>query len=69
VIGQDGLAPVRAKDVTVDHLYRARCHRPGCTWAGREYPTYQDANGERLAHLAWHRQHLAAASITPGDTQ
>jgi len=56
-----GLAPVRAKDVTVDNLCRARCQRPGCGWASREYHTYQEANDERLAHLGWHRQQAAAA--------
>jgi hypothetical protein len=49
--------PVRGKDVTVGKLFRARCHRPGCCWAGGDHLSYQDANTERLAHL---NQHILA---------
>lgn len=49
--------PVRGRDVTVDKLWRASCHRPGCDWVGAEHATYQDANAERLIHL---NQHILA---------
>lgn len=48
------MTAVRAKSVSVEKLFRARCHVPGCGWAGAEHATYQDANDERLAHLNWH---------------
>jgi hypothetical protein len=47
-------APVRAKDVQVDKLFRAGCHRPGCGWTGTEYAAFADANAERQAHLNHH---------------
>ena len=46
--------PVRARDVRVDKLYRARCLRHPCGWMGGEHAAYQDANDERLAHLNQH---------------
>jgi len=53
------VAEIRANAVSVDKVFRARCHLPGCGWAGAEHATYQDANAERQGHLTWHR--LAAA--------
>ncbi len=53
--------PVRARDVQVDKLYRARCHRPGCGWTGGEHATFQDANADRLAHL---NRHTLASKAT-----
>ena len=50
--------PVRGRDVQVDKLFRARCHRPGCGWAGGEHAAFQDANAERQAHL---NQHILAS--------
>ncbi len=47
-------AAVRARDVQVDKLFRARCRRPGCGWAGAEHATYAAANAERQAHLNAH---------------
>ena len=44
--------PVRARDVRVDKLHRARCLR--CDWIGGEHAAYQEANDERLAHLDQH---------------
>jgi len=50
-----GLAPPRAKDVSVEKIFRARCHLPGCeAWRGGEYPDFQGANADRQAHLTWH---------------
>jgi hypothetical protein len=46
--------PVRARDVQVDKLFRARCRRDGCGWTGGEHATYQEANAEREAHLKQH---------------
>jgi hypothetical protein len=46
--------PVRARDVQIDKLFRARCHRPGCGWTGAEHATYADANAERQGHLRRH---------------
>ena len=46
--------PVRAKDVAVVKLFRARRARDGCGWRGADHATYQDANAERLAHLNRH---------------
>jgi len=43
--------PVRARDVQVDKLFRARCRRDDCGWTGGENATYQDANAERETHL------------------
>lgn len=43
-----------AKDVVVMTIRRAECRAPGCTWRGGEWPGYQEANAERLAHLNWH---------------
>ena len=54
--------PVRGRDVQIDKLYRARCHRPGCGWTGAEHAAYQDASAERQAHLS---QHLLAAQDVP----
>jgi hypothetical protein len=50
--------PVRGRDVQIDKLYRARCHRCGCGWTGGEHANYQDASAERHTHL---RQHILAA--------
>ncbi len=47
--------PIRGKDVTVDKLFRARCHLPGCGWMGAEHATFADANAERQAHITGHR--------------
>jgi hypothetical protein len=47
--------PVRAKDVQVDKLFRARCNIPGCGWSTViPYKTYQEANAQRLVHLNAH---------------
>jgi len=46
--------PVRARDVQVDKLFRARCHRPGCGWTGGEHATFADASAERPGHLERH---------------
>jgi hypothetical protein len=46
--------PVRARDVQVDKLFRARCRRDGCGWTGGEHAAYQEANAEREAHLKQH---------------
>jgi hypothetical protein len=54
--------PVRGRDVQIDKLYRARCHRAGCGWTGADHATYQDASAERHAHL---NQHIAAAGDAP----
>jgi hypothetical protein len=43
---------VRARDVRVDKLYRARCRR--CDWMGDGHVAYQEANDERLANLNQH---------------
>ena len=51
------MTAISAKSVSVDKLFRARCHVPGCGWTGCEHATYQDANTERLAHL---NQHILA---------
>lgn len=53
--------PVRGRDVQIDKLYHARCHRSGCGWTGGEYANYQDASAERHAHRS---QHILVA----GDT-
>jgi hypothetical protein len=45
---------VRAKDVQIIKLHRAVCKRPGCGWAGSLQNSYQDANTERLQHMASH---------------
>jgi hypothetical protein len=47
-------AHVRAKDMQVDKLFRARCHSPGCDWTDTEYAAFADANAERQAHLNHH---------------
>jgi hypothetical protein len=50
-----GLTPPRAKDVSVEKIFRARCHLSGCeAWRGDEYPDFQGANADRQAHLTWH---------------
>lgn len=53
--------PVRARDVSVERLYRPVCHRADCTsgedgghWKGELHYTYQDANFERTGHLTQH---------------
>lgn len=43
---------IRAKDVQVDKVFRARCHLG--PWKGAEHPDYQGANAERQAHLDAH---------------
>ena len=53
------MAEIRAKDVTVEKLFRACCHIDGCTWLGASYFTFACASAERLAHITRHR--LAAA--------
>lgn len=45
--------PVRGKDVTVDKLFRARCHR--CPWTGQERRVFADASADRQVHLDVHR--------------
>ena len=57
--------PVRAKDVTVAHVYQARCQRPGCSWSGELLGTYQEANGDRQAHLDAHRRQAAGEAVDP----
>jgi len=52
--GSGSTEPVRARDVQVDKLFRARCRRDGCGWTGGEHATYQDANAERETHLKQH---------------
>lgn len=47
--------PVRANDVEVDIIRRARCRIDGCGWTGEDRPTYQAANDDRQKHLTWHR--------------
>lgn len=47
--------PVRANDVEVATIRQARCRIPGCGWKGDEHDAYLYANGERQAHLDWHR--------------
>jgi hypothetical protein len=54
--------PVRGRDVQVDKLFRARCHRPGCGWTGTEHAAFQDADAERQAHL---NQHILASGDRP----
>jgi hypothetical protein len=54
--------PVRGRDVQIDKLYRASCHRLGCGWTGGEHANYQDASTERHAHLS---QHILAAGDAP----
>jgi len=50
-----GLAPPRAKDASVEKIFRARCHLPGCeAWRGDEHADFQGANADRQAHLTWH---------------
>ncbi len=51
------MTAVSAKSVSVEKLFRARCHLPGCGWTGGEHATYQDANTDRQAHL---NQHILA---------
>jgi hypothetical protein len=49
------MTEIRANAVSVEKIFRARCHVLGCGWTGGEHATYQDANTERLAHLTSHR--------------
>ena len=49
------MTEVHAKDVTVDKLYRARCHLHPCGWMGTERGTFAAANAEREAHITIHR--------------
>jgi hypothetical protein len=49
------MAEIRANAVSVDKLFRARCHLDDCLWTGSEHVTFQDANAERQAHLTQHR--------------
>jgi hypothetical protein len=56
--------PLRANDVQVDTICRARCRIPGCGWKGPDRDTYNEANDDRQAHLTWHREAKAEAGIT-----
>ncbi len=50
-----GLAPPRAKDVSVEKIFHARCHLSRSeAWRGDECPDFQGANADRQAHLTWH---------------
>ena len=48
--------PVRANDVEVEVIRRARCRIAECGWTGPDRPTYQAANDDRQKHLTWHRE-------------
>jgi hypothetical protein len=54
--------PLRANDVQVDTIRRARCRIPGCGWKGPGRDTYVEANIDREAHLTWHREARAGKS-------
>lgn len=53
-------ADIRANSVEVAKIFQARCRIEGCDWSGELAGSYQDANGDRQAHLEEHRK--AAAS-------
>jgi hypothetical protein len=53
--------PLRANDVQVDTIRRARCRIPGCGWKGPDRDTYVEANIDRQARLTSHREATAAA--------
>lgn len=54
--------PLRANDVEVITVRRARCRIPGCDWEGPDRAGgYSDANADRQAHLDWHRGQAAIA--------
>jgi hypothetical protein len=47
--------PLRANDVEVETVRRARCKIPDCGWKGGEHQLYPGANADRQGHLDWHR--------------
>jgi hypothetical protein len=47
--------PLRANDVEVEVIRRARCKLPDCGWKGGEHKLYPEANADRQAHMTWHR--------------
>lgn len=57
------MSAVRAKDVSVAHIFQARCQRPGCSWSSELVDSYQAANVDRQAHLDLHRRLLAGEDI------
>ena len=61
------MSHIRANTVQVDKIFRASCQLPGCSWAGSEWETYQDANTERQAHLALHREAAPEPSAAFSD--
>jgi hypothetical protein len=46
---------IRANAVEVAKIFQARCKLPGCDWSSELLGSYQEANGDRQAHLAEHR--------------
>jgi hypothetical protein len=52
-------AEIRANAVEIVRLgtrrHQARCRIEGCGWAGELRGSYQEANGDRQAHLQEHR--------------
>ena len=50
------MEPIRANSVSVARIYQARCHVPGCHFAGELLGDYQAANYDRQHHLEEHRQ-------------
>lgn len=47
---------MKRSDVYVARIYQARCRVPGCDWAGELLGEITEANGDRTAHIEWHRQ-------------
>jgi hypothetical protein len=66
--------PVRAKDVSIEHLHRARCHRTmpdgtTCTWVGEATADRAQAASDREDHLASHRILLNVLDAIHDDSQ
>lgn len=47
---------IRANAVRVAKIFQARCEVTDCDWAGELLGSYQEANGDRQAHLDEHRK-------------
>jgi hypothetical protein len=56
---------IRGNAVSVDKVYRPRCHLLGCAWMGDGHQAYADANAEREEHLREHREAEAEAEAHP----
>jgi len=60
---------VRAKDVTVEKVFRARCHLPGCGWTGPDRAAFAEAGDDRSGHLTWHRMTQDMAPHATGGAE